>query len=348
MAVAATEAVAPVTPTELLQELPYLLDLGIPIWIWGSPGGGKTSIIKKAAEDNGFECPTLPPAVTLDPTDLRGIPYLNTDDESGNRTSWAVPDFWPSDPDWKGVIFVDELPQAPPLVQSGFMQLTYGGRLGSYIKPEKAVFVVAGNRREDRAGTHAVITPLLNRFMHRDLVMSAPCWQKWAREEGLSSIVRTYLAAYPQCLSMFDPSSGERAFPSPRSWEMTARVVDAAPENRRFSNVSGIVGVGQATELEAFITLRHQLPDRNEIYTNPETATVPDDPSVTWALCGAIADDAKQLKMPQLKAAMRYASRIGAEYGVLLVRDMAQVSPQVLNTPEGAAWLKNNRDVLVD
>ena len=347
---AVTEVLAPVTPRELLEELKYLLPLGIPLWIWSPPGCGKTQLVKQAALENGFECPSLPPAVTLDPTDMRGIPFLGETESGTKYTSWAVPkDLWPTDPKWKGVIFVDELPQAPPLVQSGFMQLTSPPHtLGSYVVPKGAVFVVCGNRKEDRAGTHNVITPLLNRFIHRDLVPSQPCWQVWARKAGLSATVRMYLAAYPQALSMFDPSSGDRAFPSPRSWEMAAKVVDVVPDNRRFSTMAGIVGAGQATEFETFVTLRLSLPDRTDIYVNPDTATVPSDPSLTWALCGAIADDAKTLKMPQLRCAIRYAARLGAEYSVLLVRDMAQVAPQILNTPEGGVWLKDNTDVLID
>ena len=47
----------------------------LPVFIWGAPGIGKSSIVKSIAKDMDLEFIDLRLAL-LDPTDLKGIPFL--------------------------------------------------------------------------------------------------------------------------------------------------------------------------------------------------------------------------------------------------------------------------------
>jgi MoxR-like ATPase len=60
---------------------------------------------------------------------------------------------------------LDELAQAPPLVQVACLQLVLDRRVGEYQLPDGWNVLAAGNRPEDSAGTYHLISPRLNRFL---------------------------------------------------------------------------------------------------------------------------------------------------------------------------------------
>src|SRR2546423_1816177 len=109
-------------------------------------------------------------ATLPDPVDLRGLPRL-TDDGA----VWCPPAFLPRD--GQGVLFLDELAQAAPLVQAACLQLTLDRRVGEYELPAGGSVVAARNRAEDRARTPRLISPLLNPFLDPDLADFPDDWQ---------------------------------------------------------------------------------------------------------------------------------------------------------------------------
>ena len=148
-------------PTEVIRALAALIPTQRPIYIWGSPGVGKSSLVKQAASTLGLELVDVR-ATLLDPVELRGIPCIH-----GDVAVWCPPAFLPQD--GQGILFLDELALAPPLVQAACLQLTLDRRVGEYELPDGWSVIAASNRVEDRAGTHRLISPLLNRFVHLNL-----------------------------------------------------------------------------------------------------------------------------------------------------------------------------------
>lgn len=333
------------SPSHLTTALAKLIPTGRPIWIHGKPGAGKTSIVRQVAADIGYECPHFPPAVTLDPVDMRGVPSI---DRQQYMTVWYPPSFWPRDPLWKGVIFVDELPQADKSVQSGFLQLTYGGRLGDYVVPENASFVVCGNRAEDRAGVNRVITPLLNRFIHFGLETSLEDWRAWALSAGISPVIRSFLAFKPLLFDTFDPTQHQTAFASPRSWEIASHVFAAdLSRDLLHAGIAGCVGAGPAAEFVAFAEIYTSLPDVEEVLARPEKFKAPSEPSVNYALAGALAEAVKMPKTEQqkLKNFVSVVERLSDEYGTLAMKDGVALNSRILAV--AGSWLKTRKNFLL-
>jgi hypothetical protein len=304
---------------------------------------GKSSLVRQAAAQDGLEVCDLR-AVLLDPVDLRGLPSINGD----RKAHWCQPDFLPHNPASKGVLFLDELAQAPPLVQAACLQLTLDRRIGEYQLPDGWTVVAASNRAEDRAGAHRLITPLLNRFVHLDLEVSNEDWRTWAVQAGIAPVVSSFLRYRPALLFQFDPTAGKRSFPTPRSWHFVSEVVGVTPADLLFPVVAGCVGEGAAAEFVGFVKIFQQLPDPSTVLTNPQSTPVPNNPAILYALCGALTECCRKATDPLLGAALTYAGRLPDEFSVLLIRDVAAINPRVLQVPQATAWLRSHRNVLMN
>jgi MoxR-like ATPase len=147
-------------PSRVETVLSHTLTTRWPTFLWGPPGVGKSSIVRKIAGDRGLHLLDVR-ASLLDPTDLRGLPYVADD-----RARWSPPSFLPHDPDSQGLLFFDELNAAPPLVQASLYQLTLDRRVGEYELPAGWSIVAAGNRAEDGSVTYRMPAALANRFIH--------------------------------------------------------------------------------------------------------------------------------------------------------------------------------------
>ncbi len=329
-------------PSEVCSAIRSLLPTQRPLYLWGPPGVGKSSLIRQAAQELNLEVCDLR-AVLLDPVDLRGLPAINGD----HQAHWCPPAFLPHDPHGKGVLFLDELAQAPPLVQAACLQLTLDRKLGEYSLPEGWTVVAASNRQEDRAGAHRLITPLLNRFVHLDLEVSNDDWQEWALAAGIRPEVRSFLRFRPALLFQFDASRNERSFPTPRSWQFVSDVEAVTPPELLHAITAGCVGDGPAAEFCAFAQIYHQLPDVDQVLANPSTYHVPTDPGVLYALSCCLVERCRKADEPLLQAVVTYADRLPAEFSVLTIRDLSAINRRVLEVPQAGVWLRKHRHLFL-
>ena len=328
-------------PSRALAALHTLLGIRQPVFLWGPPGVGKSQLVAQAAAQRGMALRDIR-AVLLDPVDLRGLPRI----DATGRTSWGAPSFLPGPQDEaEGVLFLDELNAAPPLVQTACYQLILDRRIGEYALLEGWCVVAAGNRESDRAVVYRLPTALANRMVHLDVECHIDDWLGWARDNGIREEIQAFLRFRPRLLHDFDPRSSDRAFASPRSWEFASRILDAAPDGPLEEELlAGTIGQAAAAELSGFLREWRHLPSVESVLSDPEEAPVPADPASLYALCEALALRTAPATMEALAA---YAGRLPAEFGVLLMRDAVRQDPAVVESEPFARWARDNAEVLM-
>lgn len=325
-------------PSRVISALGTLVPLEQPVFLWGAPGVGKSQIVRQVAADLDRELRDIR-AVLLDPVDLRGLPRIGTD----GTTQWCAPAFLPSK--GRGILFLDELNAAPPLVQAACYQLILDRKLGEYVLPGGWTIVAAGNRESDRAVAHRMPSALANRFVHLDFEADLDDWVAWAVSRDIVPLLRAFLRFRPELLHSFDPTWNEKAFPSPRSWEFVSGILSAEPEPEVLHDlVTGTVGAGAAAELIGFMRVYRDLPDVDEVLAAPEVARIPDDPATLYALCEAMAHKAAPETMDGI---VTLAMRMPAEFSVLLVRDAVRHDNGVVASPAFESWATAHADVLM-
>jgi hypothetical protein len=80
------------------------------------------------------------------------------------------------------------------------------------------------------------------------------------------------------------------------------------------------------------------------IMLSPDTAEVPQEPSVLYALCGAMS---RKVTSGNVSPAFRYMRRLPSEFQVVWLRDALQAEPRLATTTEFTDWAKDNADLLL-
>lgn len=330
-------------PSGILATIPTILPTRRSIFLWGQPGIGKSTFVADVARSMGLQLLDVR-AVLLDPVDLRGLPAA---DSGRQYVDWLLPKFLPHDPGSAGILFLDELPQAPPMVQSACLQLALDHRIGDYELPEGWSVIAAGNRHTDRAGSHRLISSLANRFIHFTVDLSVDDWLTWALGAGIAPEIRSFIRHRPTMLNTFDPTdSAQSVFATPRGWHCAADVFRSVPLEYLLETLQGIVGQAPAAEFVGFLEVCDQLPNLDGVFTNPDSEHVPTEASVLFAMCGAIVERARSANKAKLGAMMRYLVRMPQEFQVVLVRDALAVNRGIQQAAGFSDWINSNKHLL--
>jgi len=254
-----------------------------PIFIWGGPGVGKTSLVYETADEENVKKIETPPAVVTDPTDWRGIPM-----PKDGKAIWLPPSFLPTENE-RAVMFIDELNVGAVLVQNTLLQLIIPPhRLGDYTLPDKVAIIAAGNR-EMEAFVHKMSPPLLNRFVHINFDVDLDEWLKWAWKHDIDPRIIAFLSKFrPELLYQFDPA--KKAYPTPRSYEFLSMMIKNK-EELNLALIQGTIGEGAGTEFYSYLKIWSQLPDLDEILEGKDI--IPDEPDLRYAVCVGLTAKAK-------------------------------------------------------
>jgi len=244
-----------VSPKALRKHALNCIQSQTPYFVWGNPGIGKSRILQALVERMGFHFEDIRLS-QIESVDLRGLPakqeratkvqILNEKGElewvDGLETTvaWAMPDFLRrAKEQWDKygkptAFFFDELNSGSPATMAAAYQFINDRRIGCFELGAKDVVFAAGNLESDGGVTNSMPLPLANRFRHYLMDVNTEQWLNFASEAGMHPYVLAYLSigSNGSKLQNFNVdqllSSDEKAFATPRSWEMLSKALYAA------------------------------------------------------------------------------------------------------------------------
>ena len=229
----------------------FLLSFGLkrPIFIWGPPGIGKSSIVEQFSTEIGYECVPLLGS-QLAPEDLIGIPQIQ-----GNVSRFVPPSLIVRENAF--CLFIDELNIASGEVQKSFYSLILNKRVGEYNLPKDSIIIGAGNRLADSSLVKQMPAALINRMIHVHLKVDHRIWLNWAKENNIHPWVIQYIETRPKHLHTEVAPSNEEPYSTPRIWEYVSdgiyELENNFKENLFDALIYGSLTDTHATSFKAFI-----------------------------------------------------------------------------------------------
>lgn len=327
-------------PSQVAAVLPQLLKTGRTPFIWGDPGIGKSDIMRAVAA--GLKLELVDARLSIyDPTDLKGFPVVKGTGKT-QAMHFVPPAILPTK--GKGILFLDELPAAPPAVQAAAYQLILDKKLGEYELPPGWTIVAAGNHARN-GGVHYSLAPALaNRFIHIEMECSAEEWDAWAAQNGITDITRAFIRFRPALIHDMEARKTGMAFPSPRSW---AFADDIAKLNlgtaEELELLKGTVSEGAAVEYLAFMKTARELPSASEILISPDTAPVPASPAAKHAVVVMLE---RKAEPKNFKQCMTYVQRLDVEYQTAFMHGITKHKRELCSAKEYVDWCVTNKAML--
>jgi len=324
-------------PSRIEEVVKSVIQTRWPVFLWGPPGVGKSSIVRSIATQRKMELLDVR-ASLLDPTDLRGIPTV----EKG-KAKWCSPSFLPSDPKSKGLLFFDELNAAPPLVQASLYQLTLDRCVGEYKLPDGWSIIAAGNRAEDRSVTFRMPAALINRFVHLDYEVDFEDWRDWAVINKMHPLVVGFLSTRRELL--FNMDQPDKPFPTPRSWEMVSDILSSQVSYKECQDIIlGIVGEGAMMEFIGYCESAISEELIKKIINDPNSAKLPKKLGDQYALISYLSFNLEKKEVE--KGSEVLLGRLAPELGVLLLRNCLKIRPKFAMKKGVQEFISKHKDVI--
>lgn len=301
------EMIVSVSHNELENNVKAAYDANVPLMVWGAPGIGKSQVIRKAAEDRSKEegrqfvdWNAAPEAqrreLETSVSNKEKFIYCDIRLSQYDPSDFALP--WAKDgamvwvpsgvllafsrPETKGLLFLDELPQAMPAVQNAAYQIILDRGYKDVCFPDIRV-VAAGNRSMDGGSQFAFPPALANRLAHIELeTPDGKAWAtKWATKNGIHELVIAFIMHDPSQIYEQSGKIENRRFAhaTPRSWESASKLLKTLPPfneshledwtERARVLVYQTVGRAAAIDFVSFLEVMRGV-DMKDVFAHPE------------------------------------------------------------------------------
>jgi hypothetical protein len=324
--------------TVLIQDC---MNAGLVPLLKGSPGTGKSSIMKTIAQERNLKLIDIRLA-QIDEVELNGFPDL-----TGDKATYKQFDIFPTVGDeipegydgW--LLFFDELTSADKVKQGASYKIILDRMVGQEQLHEKALCVSAGNLLSDKAVVNNMSTAMQSRLIHINMGVDKSKWIDWAIKSGIDNRVISFIEYQPSNLHKFNPSHQDDTFACQRTWEFCSKLIKPFPvlHSSKLALLAGCISEGVAREFKAFCELSENLVRFEDVIKDPENAAIPSDSGSLYATVGMLADN---VTAANAAVAMKYLTRMPAEYQLCSVRRIYQTHKKVISVPEVREWLKVN------
>ena len=300
------------TPKDLKETLASLHTQKLPLFLWGASGIGKSAIVKELAVQRDLECIDLHLS-RLDLSDLKSKQLF--DDQSMNGSE---PFRLPKDADRGGILILDEIDVANPLIQAAAFELGIDRCSGSYHLPDNWAIILSSSTAEYKLAPH-----IANSFVHLYMEVSVEDWRAWAFKAKIEDSIISFISSHPNALFDYDPYREVKTFATPRSWSFVDTILKSKmKELYLFDAIAGAIGENLATQFLTYQSQTCELPVFHEIFEGRSQHYPEDMQSLHKAATVLVSHALRKPDKRELNHLMRYTLNLHPDFAVKIVSDL--------------------------
>lgn len=313
------------TPVELKDVPGLIATIGHhrTVMLRGEPGIGKSTVLKLLQKEFGdaydyiyVDCPVM---------DVSDIVMRIPDHDTRTLQSY-VSELFKLGSSKPKMIMLDEVTKANKLLQVIFTRLMLERTVGDTSLPAGSIVFATGNNVSDGVGD-TLSAHVINRLCIVNVRKpDAARWNLWATDNGISRIVRSWVAMNPSCLAsyldggqeenpyIFNPTRPVTSFVTPRSLVGADEVVKNRDKLGTYvtqAALAGLCGAAFADNFAAFMSMEKELVSVKDIIANPDTVSLPEKPAVLFMTMFNAVDTIET--QDDLSAFMQFVNRIKSE-----------------------------------
>lgn len=326
--------------------LPRLLKHHIVPYLHGSPGIGKSAIVKAIAKQRNLKLIDIR-LTDHDPTDLQGYPIPNHETKKASHypletlptTTTPLPINPETGKPYSGwLVLFDEFDSAVQAVQAAAYKVVLDRQVGQHDLHPMVFLIAAGNLETDNAIVNPMSTALISRFAHFYVELNHKEWMQWAASAGLDFRITAYMNYKPDHLYTFNPKLGEQPYACPRTWDKLSKVLGDTKEavDTDLPLWASLLGDGVAAEFIEFLKLDKDTPTFDKLMADPVNTPIKEDLGVRWSIMSMLAHRADENNINQVSQVLE---RFSHDLQVVSIRELIRRHPQMLKHSDFNKWV---------
>jgi len=320
------------------------------VFLLGPSGVGKSDSIREAADQLakqfGCDFPVIDKRLSqMEPPDFGGVPSVE------NRRTVTNPQGWfPTDPDSRGFLLLDEITSAPPVMQAAAYQVALDRAMGDSKLPDGWMVVTAGNRASDRGVTYPLAAPLLARMTLINVESSLDGFMYYCAAKSVRPEIQAFIKSRADYLNERDETINPKIadlpigkpFANQRSWTAAAQYyLDETPQDR-LELLRGCIGDRAAGDLEVFLRVWESMPNIDQIYLDPDSVAAPTDAATRYAVAVGVS---VRINKDNFETALRYLKRMPGDFRALAIKLAYKRDKSVAMCEAFASFVTENPDL---
>lgn len=248
--------------------------------------------------------------------------------------------------------FLDEFPQAMPLVQNTFSEIMLEGTIdGKSIHPD-AFIVLAGNRQSNKAYTHELGSHLKERIIVCDLHYDFEEHYEYMVIHNARPEVLAFMKVRQGVIGKWDKDQqhtdtkedpDNTGSGTARRLEFCSQLLDRftpkTPKGVRRELIYKTLGKGLGTEFVALLEKFIHIPPYESIINDPLNTTVPQAMDIAYATVSIIGN---RVEATHMDAVVTYLDRMELEFASIAIKNAILRNPELRKTTGFIRWATKN------
>lgn len=316
----------------------------------GGPGLGKSQAVHQAGEKIAKRLGqpfTVKDFIltTVEPPDVRGFGLPGRDTDGTPIMQFTKAPWYPTVADAvHGILHLEEFAQASHDVAKPSAELWLNGKVGTSQLDERWMVVGSSNREKDRSGVGRGLAFIDNRKMRINVEPSLDAWVDWAERRAINPFAIAFAKVKPGAIFRDEVPEKPGPYCTPRTFVKTSHMIGKLSMELFTEAAAGYIGEGAAAEFCAFLRVAEDLPKWDDIVAAPDRVKVPERSDATYAAMQMVAH---RVDGATAKPAFKYLQRMQKEFQVAGLKAVLRRCPQIVQTPDFAVWLRENKDLVM-